>query len=47
MACRPRHLTRGRYAQALAYRTLLRKFWFAAGVGLPLVLLMFAEFVPA
>jgi Cu+-exporting ATPase len=26
---------------------MLRKFWFAAGVGLPLVLLMFAEFVPA
>jgi Cu+-exporting ATPase len=35
------------HAQALSYRTMLRKFWFAAGVGLPLVLLMFAEFVPA
>ena len=34
-------------AQAESYRTLMRKFWFAAAVGLPLMLLMFAEFVPA
>ena len=30
-----------------SYRTLLRKFRFAAAVGVPLLLLMFAEFVPA
>jgi len=30
-----------------AYRTMMRKFWFAAVVGLPLLLLMLAEFVPA
>jgi P-type Cu+ transporter len=34
-------------AQARSYRTMMRKFWFAAAVGLPLLLLMFAEFVPA
>ncbi len=34
-------------SQAQAYRTMMRKFWFAAAVSLPLVLLMFAEFVPA
>ncbi|HEX6183763.1 MAG TPA: copper-translocating P-type ATPase [Pyrinomonadaceae bacterium] len=30
-----------------SYRTLLRKFWFATAVGVPLLLLMFAEFIPA
>jgi len=30
-----------------AYRTMIVKFWFAAIVGLPLLLLMLAEFVPA
>src|SRR5687768_10005911 len=34
-------------AQAEGYRTMMRKFWFAAAVGLPLLLLMFAEFVPS
>ncbi|MDQ3806125.1 MAG: copper-translocating P-type ATPase, partial [Acidobacteriota bacterium] len=34
-------------AQAASYRTMMRKFWFAAAVGLPLLLLMFAEFVPS
>ncbi|MBV9958338.1 MAG: cation-translocating P-type ATPase, partial [Acidobacteria bacterium] len=34
-------------AQERAYRGLMRKFWFAACVGLPLLLLMLAEFVPA
>ncbi|HEY0169580.1 MAG TPA: heavy metal translocating P-type ATPase [Pyrinomonadaceae bacterium] len=34
-------------AQEQSYRTMMRKFWFAAAVGLPLMLLMFAEFVPA
>lgn len=34
-------------AQAQAYRPMMRKFWFAAGVSLPLLLLMFAEVVPA
>lgn len=33
-------------AQARSYRTMMRKFWFAAAVGVPLLLLMFAEFVP-
>jgi Cu+-exporting ATPase len=28
------------------YRTMMRKFWFAAAVGAPLLLLMFAEFIP-
>lgn len=28
------------------YRTMMRKFWFAALVGVPLLLLMLAEFVP-
>ncbi|HYE15675.1 MAG TPA: heavy metal translocating P-type ATPase [Pyrinomonadaceae bacterium] len=36
-----------REAQAESYRTMMRKFWFAAAVGAPLLLLMFAEFVPA
>ena len=30
-----------------AYRTMMRKFWFAAVVGLPLLFLMLAEFVPS
>ncbi|HEX8720668.1 MAG TPA: copper-translocating P-type ATPase [Pyrinomonadaceae bacterium] len=34
-------------AQEQGYRTLMRKFRFASAVGLPLVLMMFAEFVPA
>src|ERR1051325_9227158 len=34
-------------AQAGSYRTLMRKFWFAAIVGLPLLALMLAEFVPS
>jgi Cu+-exporting ATPase len=29
------------------YRTMMRKFWFAAVVGFPLLLLMLADFVPA
>jgi P-type Cu+ transporter len=33
--------------QAQAYRTMMRKFWFAAVVSLPLLVPMFAEFVPA
>ena len=33
--------------QARSYRTMMRKFWFATAVGLPLLLLMFAEFVPS
>lgn len=33
-------------AQEESYRTMMRKFWFAAAVGTPLLLLMFAEFVP-
>jgi Cu+-exporting ATPase len=34
-------------SQGEAYRTMMRKFWFAAAVGFPLLLLMLAEFVPA
>jgi Cu+-exporting ATPase len=34
-------------SQAKSYRAMMRKFWFAAAVGLPLLLLMFAEFVPS
>lgn len=34
-------------AQEQSYRTMMRKFWFAAAVGVPLLFLMFAEFVPA
>ncbi|HEX8337322.1 MAG TPA: heavy metal translocating P-type ATPase [Pyrinomonadaceae bacterium] len=33
-------------AQARSHRAMMRKFWFAAAVGLPLLLLMLAEFVP-
>jgi Cu+-exporting ATPase len=36
----------GEEASEQSYRLLMRKFWFAAAVGVPLVLLMFAEFVP-
>jgi Cu+-exporting ATPase len=41
------HSVNAEEAQARSYRTMMRKFWFAAAVGLPLLLLMFAEFVPA
>jgi Cu+-exporting ATPase len=41
------HAAAAEEAQARSYRTMMRKFWFAAAVGLPLLLLMFAEFVPA
>jgi Cu+-exporting ATPase len=34
-------------ASERSYRALMRKFWFATAVGVPLLLLMFAEFVPA
>jgi Cu+-exporting ATPase len=30
-----------------SYRTMMRKFWFATIVGLPLLLMMFTDFVPA
>lgn len=33
-------------AQEQSYRTMMRKFWFATAVGTPLLLLMFAEFIP-
>jgi Cu+-exporting ATPase len=42
----PRHAG-AEQAEEQGYRTMMRKFWFAAAVGLPLLLLMFAEFVPA
>jgi Cu+-exporting ATPase len=34
-------------AQTESYRTMMRKFWFATAVGIPLLLMMFAEFVPS
>ncbi|MBA3240246.1 MAG: heavy metal translocating P-type ATPase [Acidobacteria bacterium] len=34
-------------AQGQSYRTMMRKFWFATAVGVPLLLMMFAEFVPS
>ncbi|MDQ3684639.1 MAG: heavy metal translocating P-type ATPase [Acidobacteriota bacterium] len=34
-------------AQERAYSTMMRKFWFAAAVGVPLMLLMVAEFIPS
>jgi Cu+-exporting ATPase len=34
-------------AQSESYRMLMRKFWIAAAVGLPLLVLMLAEFMPA
>jgi Cu+-exporting ATPase len=33
-------------SQDESYRTMMRKFWFAAAVGLPLLFLMLLEFVP-
>ncbi|HEX8492112.1 MAG TPA: heavy metal translocating P-type ATPase [Pyrinomonadaceae bacterium] len=33
-------------AQEQSYRAMMRKFWFATAVGLPLLLLMFAEVIP-
>jgi P-type Cu+ transporter len=33
-------------AQAQDYHVMMRKFWFAVAVGIPLLLLMFAEFIP-
>jgi Cu+-exporting ATPase len=41
------HALTAEEAQAESYRTMMRKFWFASAVGVPLLLLMFAEFVPA
>jgi Cu+-exporting ATPase len=41
------HAVDAEEAQAQSYRAMMRKFWFATAVGLPLLLLMFAEFVPA
>jgi Cu+-exporting ATPase len=41
------HAVSAEEAQARSYRAMMRKFRFAAAVGLPLLLLMFAEFVPA
>ena len=41
------HAADAEEAQAQSYRTMMRKFWFAAAVGVPLLLLMFAEFVPS
>jgi Cu+-exporting ATPase len=41
------HAVNAEEAQARSYRTMMRKFWFATVVGLPLLLLMFAEFVPS
>ena len=34
-------------SQEASYRTMMRKFWFATIVGIPLLFLMFAEFVPS
>jgi P-type Cu+ transporter len=42
-----KHAASAEEAQAQSYRTMMRKFWFATVVGLPLLLLMFAEFVPS
>jgi Cu+-exporting ATPase len=41
------HAVNTEEAQEQSYRAMMRKFWFAAAVGAPLLLLMFAEFVPA
>jgi Cu+-exporting ATPase len=41
-----RHEVGAEEAQEQSYRAMMRKFWFATAVGLPLLLLMFAEFVP-
>ncbi len=43
----PAAATDAERAQEESYRTMMRKFWFAASVGVPLTLLMFAEFIPA
>jgi P-type Cu+ transporter len=40
------HTEQSEDIQAESYRTMMRKFWFATAVGIPLLLLMFAEFVP-
>jgi P-type Cu+ transporter len=34
-------------AQAHAYHAMMRKFWFATAVSIPLLILMFAEFIPS
>ncbi len=34
-------------AQGRSYRAMMRKFWFATAIGIPLLFLMFAEFVPS
>src|SRR5205085_3948779 len=34
-------------AQAREYRTMMRKFWFAAIVGVPVLLTMLIEYVPS
>jgi Cu+-exporting ATPase len=41
------HAADAEEGQERSYRAMMRKFWFAAAVGVPLMLLMFAEFVPA
>jgi P-type Cu+ transporter len=41
------HETNVEESQEQSYRTMMRKFWFATAVGLPLMLLMLAEFLPA
>ncbi|HEX8119345.1 MAG TPA: heavy metal translocating P-type ATPase, partial [Pyrinomonadaceae bacterium] len=41
------HAVSAEEAQEQSYRTMMRKFWFASAVGVPLLLLMLAEFVPA
>ncbi|MBV9923968.1 MAG: heavy metal translocating P-type ATPase [Acidobacteria bacterium] len=40
------HAASAEESQAESYRTMMRKFRFASAVGVPLLLLMFAEFVP-
>ncbi len=34
-------------SQALEYRTMIRKFWFAAGIGILVLLLMLGEIIPS
>ncbi len=49
VAASPRAVAHGEdveEAQEQSYRTMMRKFWFATAVGVPLLFLMFAEFVP-
>lgn len=43
---RPVSDSKAEATQEQSYRAMMRKFWFAAAIGLPLLLLMFAEFVP-